>query len=240
MAAVNNNTVVVVNAVGPIIVDAWIDHPNVTGLVSTSLRPSFFSNTDVRCGAVCRAKKQVNKSSRFCICLMLSLDYRKCARRRPVWRVQSEASIFLNTGPCIPLSMSSSGRLPFTIAKSEDDYPAKVDTTSSVTTVQIPYTEGLFIDYRHFDAVRINESSDSAMFILSCFFRRISILASNMVSDSRTRLLSTPAWRLSGLSPAGPPVLLLDSARPWTLRTSSALTRLRLTSTHVFQVFTRM
>lgn len=37
VAAVNNNTVVVVNAVGPIIVDAWTDHLNVTGLVGTSL-----------------------------------------------------------------------------------------------------------------------------------------------------------------------------------------------------------
>lgn len=34
VAAVNNNTIVVVNAVGPIIMDAWINHPNVTGLVS--------------------------------------------------------------------------------------------------------------------------------------------------------------------------------------------------------------
>ena len=34
VANVNNNTIVVVNTVGPIIVEAWIDHPNVTGLVS--------------------------------------------------------------------------------------------------------------------------------------------------------------------------------------------------------------
>lgn len=34
-----------------------------------------------------------------------------------------------------------------------DDYPAQVDYTFSLTTLQIPYTEGLFIDYRHFDAV---------------------------------------------------------------------------------------
>ena len=37
VASVNNNTVVVVNAVGPIIVDAWINHPNVTGLVWSGL-----------------------------------------------------------------------------------------------------------------------------------------------------------------------------------------------------------
>ena len=47
-----------------------------------------------------------------------------------------------------------SGRLPYTIAKSEPDYSARVIYKGS-GTVQIPYTEGLFIDYRHFDAVRV-------------------------------------------------------------------------------------
>ena len=28
----NNNTVVVVNSVGPVIVESWIDHPNVTAV----------------------------------------------------------------------------------------------------------------------------------------------------------------------------------------------------------------
>lgn len=46
-----------------------------------------------------------------------------------------------------------SGRLPYTIGKSIDDYSAKVDYTSSSSVVQINYNEGLFIDYRHFDAV---------------------------------------------------------------------------------------
>lgn len=32
MASVNNNTIVVVNTVGPIVVEAWIDHPNGTCL----------------------------------------------------------------------------------------------------------------------------------------------------------------------------------------------------------------
>ena len=47
----------------------------------------------------------------------------------------------------------SSGRLPYTIGKSIDDYSAQVDYTFSIEIVEIPYTEGLFIDYRHFDAV---------------------------------------------------------------------------------------
>lgn len=47
-----------------------------------------------------------------------------------------------------------SGRLPYTIGKSINDYAAQIDTDFSLGTVEIPYTEGLFIDYRHFDAVR--------------------------------------------------------------------------------------
>ena len=50
--------------------------------------------------------------------------------------------------------MHVSGKLPYTIAKQESDYPAQIDTDSSLfSNIQIPYNEGLFIDYRHFDAV---------------------------------------------------------------------------------------
>ena len=47
-----------------------------------------------------------------------------------------------------------SGRLPYTIGKKISDYSAQVDYTFSLGIVEIPYSEGLFIDYRHFDAVR--------------------------------------------------------------------------------------
>ncbi|KAI0702482.1 glycoside hydrolase family 3 protein [Cytidiella melzeri] len=106
VANVNNNTVVVVNTVGPIIVDAWIDHPNVTALVWSGLPGQEAGNSlvDVLYGAY-----------------------------------------------------NPSGRLPYTIAKSADDYPAKVDyTLISLTTLQLPYSEGLFIDYRHFDQADIS------------------------------------------------------------------------------------
>ncbi|KIP12629.1 glycoside hydrolase family 3 protein [Phlebiopsis gigantea 11061_1 CR5-6] len=97
VAAVNNNTIVVVNAVGPIITDAWIEHPNVTGLVW-----SGNALVDVLYGAY-----------------------------------------------------NPSGRLPFTIAKAAGDYPAAVDTTFGLGTLQIAYSEGLFIDYRHFDSANV-------------------------------------------------------------------------------------
>ena len=47
-----------------------------------------------------------------------------------------------------------SGRLPYTIAKSPSDYPTELITGGGPNDIlSIPYTEGLLIDYRHFDAV---------------------------------------------------------------------------------------
>lgn len=44
-----------------------------------------------------------------------------------------------------------SGRLPFTIGKSASDYGAQVIYNSNGQITQIPYNDGLFVDYRHFD-----------------------------------------------------------------------------------------
>lgn len=44
-----------------------------------------------------------------------------------------------------------SGRLPYTIGKSINDYSAKVIYSSSSSILQIPYSDGIFIDYRYFD-----------------------------------------------------------------------------------------
>ncbi|KAI0095309.1 cellulose-binding beta-glucosidase [Irpex rosettiformis] len=51
-------------------------------------------------------------------------------------------------------SYSPSGRLPFTIGKSTSDYSTQLVTSGS-GIVPIPYNEGLFIDYRHFDQANI-------------------------------------------------------------------------------------
>ena len=37
MAAVNNNTVVIVNSVGPLILEPWCDNENITGIVWAGL-----------------------------------------------------------------------------------------------------------------------------------------------------------------------------------------------------------
>ncbi|KAF8153932.1 glycoside hydrolase family 3 protein [Crassisporium funariophilum] len=105
VAAQNNNTIVIVNSVGPLIVEPWIDHPNVTAVVWAGLAGQEAGNSiaDVLYGA---------------------------------W--------------------NPSGRLPYTIAKDPADYSAQLVTGGGPQDVlSIPYTEGLEIDYRHFDAKNI-------------------------------------------------------------------------------------
>ncbi|KAF8487510.1 glycoside hydrolase family 3 protein [Russula ochroleuca] len=105
VASQNNNTVVVVNSVGPLILEPWIDHPNVTAVVWAGLEGAETGNAlvDVIYGAV-----------------------------------------------------NPSGRLPYTIAKSPQDYPAQLALGGNGEEIlNITYLEGLFVDYRHFDAANI-------------------------------------------------------------------------------------
>jgi hypothetical protein len=52
--------------------------------------------------------------------------------------------------------VSPSGHLPYTIPKSEDDYPDSLDlVTFQVGQPQDTFTEGLYIDYRHFNKAGI-------------------------------------------------------------------------------------
>ena len=99
----NNNTIVVAHSVGPAIVDAWIEHPNVTALIWAGVPGQEAGNSIVD---------------------VLYGDY------------------------------NPSGRLPYTIAKSPSDYGAQLVTGGGPNDIlSIPYSEGLLIDYRHFDAV---------------------------------------------------------------------------------------
>jgi len=105
VASRNKNTIVVVNSVGPLILEAWIEHPNVTAVVWAGLGGTETGNAlvDVVYGAV-----------------------------------------------------NPSGRLPYTIAKSPKDYPAQVVFGGDGEEIlDITYSEGLFVDYRHFDARNI-------------------------------------------------------------------------------------
>ncbi|KAJ7163520.1 glycoside hydrolase family 3 protein [Mycena crocata] len=104
VAKFSPNTIVVVNSVGPIVVEAWINHPNVTAVVWSNLPGQEAGNsvTDVLYGAY-----------------------------------------------------NPSGRLPYTIGKSITDYAAQVIYAASTPILSIPYSEGIFVHYRHFDAAGI-------------------------------------------------------------------------------------
>lgn len=97
----NNNTVVIVHAVGPVLMEEWIEHPNVTAVVWANLPGAESGNSlvDVLWG-----------------------DY------------------------------NPSGRLPYTIARRREDYSADVLYNDNATHAQINFTEGIMVDYRHFDA----------------------------------------------------------------------------------------
>ncbi|KAG9032819.1 hypothetical protein FRB95_000985 [Tulasnella sp. JGI-2019a] len=97
VASVNKNTIVVVNSVGPLIMESWINNPNVTALVWAGLQGQEAGNAivDVLWGTV-----------------------------------------------------NPSGKLPYTIAKQQRDYPAQVIVAGG----NITYSEGLFVDYKWFDA----------------------------------------------------------------------------------------
>ncbi|KAI0319657.1 beta-glucosidase [Amylostereum chailletii] len=102
VAQVNNNTIVVVHSVGPLVLEPWIENPNVTAVLWAGVSGTETGNSlvDVLYGAV-----------------------------------------------------NPSGRLPYTIAKAESDYGIQLINGTDFLTV--PYTEGLNIDYRHFDAAGI-------------------------------------------------------------------------------------
>ncbi|KNZ63973.1 hypothetical protein VP01_107g2 [Puccinia sorghi] len=121
-----NNTVVVIHSVGPVDMEAWIDHPNVTAVLMAGLpgQESGNSEVDILWGQVNPVKHRVPFSV---------MDF------LPRW---------------LWLALSSA-RLPYTIAKKRSDYPANILYNSSTPVPQITYSEQLQIDYRHFDAHNI-------------------------------------------------------------------------------------
>ncbi|KAI9146985.1 putative beta-glucosidase D [Paramyrothecium foliicola] len=90
-----NNTIVVVNTVGPRILEAWVEHENVTAILYSGVLGQESGNAiaDVLYGDV-----------------------------------------------------SPSGKLSYTIAKAESDYPA-----STCDTEECNFSEGVFLDYRWFE-----------------------------------------------------------------------------------------
>ncbi|KDQ52334.1 glycoside hydrolase family 3 protein [Jaapia argillacea MUCL 33604] len=105
VAGANNNTIVVTHSVGPLIIEPWVDHPNVTAILWAGIAGQEVGNALVDV-------------------------------------------LFGDWNP--------SGRLPYTIAKNASDYPSEpIDGGAAAAILKVDYNEGLFIDYRWFDAMNI-------------------------------------------------------------------------------------
>ncbi|KAM0137313.1 hypothetical protein ACHAP3_004119 [Botrytis cinerea] len=107
VASINKNTIIVLHTIGPVIIEAYKNHPNVTAILWAGLpgQESGNSITDVLYGEVNPQAKSI-----------------------------------------------------FTWGKTREDWGVDVDYTISSPDPQQNYKEGVFIDYRHFDAQNIEPS----------------------------------------------------------------------------------
>jgi beta-glucosidase len=125
-ASLCKNTIVTMHTVGPVLVESWIDNPNITGVYFLPCRTSHdFAHCVLPCIAVIAAGLPGQESGNAITDILFG-------------------------------AVSPSGKLPYTIARQRTDYPAEVVYTSTMQTPQITYSEKLEIDYRHFDAKNIS------------------------------------------------------------------------------------
>jgi hypothetical protein len=123
VAAQNNNTIVIVHSVGPLILEPWIDHPNITAVRFLPFFSMYSSTIQLFIIQVVWAGLPGQESGNSLVDVLYG-------------------------------DWNPSGRLPYTIAKDINDYPAQRTLGGGPDDIiSIPYTEGLFIDYRYFDAV---------------------------------------------------------------------------------------
>ncbi|KAH7924411.1 family 3 glycoside hydrolase [Leucogyrophana mollusca] len=151
VAAQNNNTIVVTNSVGPLIIEPWVEHPNVTAVVWASLGGNEAGNA--------------------------IMDI-----------------LYGNWNP--------SGKLPYTIAKSQMDYPAPLVLGGTATDIlSINYTEGLMIDYRWFDAMNITPRYEFGFGLsyTTFEFSDLSITKVSPLDYAETDLINN--WEDGGASP---------------------------------------
>ncbi|KAK2465560.1 hypothetical protein APHAL10511_002452 [Amanita phalloides] len=153
VAAQNKNTIVVVHSVGPLIVEPWIEHPNVTAVLWAGLPGQEAGN--------------------------------------------SLADILYG-------DKNPSGRLPYTIAKRASDYPTRVITTSNPNKiVEIPYTEGLLIDYRYFDAKKITPRFEFGFGLSYTKFEYSDLHVSRVSNSDNAQADLQDAWEAGEPSPRG-------------------------------------
>ncbi|KAH7904316.1 glycoside hydrolase family 3 protein [Hygrophoropsis aurantiaca] len=151
VAAQNNNTVVVVNSVGPLILEPWIEHPNITAVVWAGIAGQEGGNA---------------------IADILYGDY------------------------------NPSGRLPYTIAKQPSDYGAQLVTGGSGNEIlSIDYSEGLMIDYRHFDAANIEPRFEFGYGLSYTKFEYSNVAVSPVTSSDKAQQDLVSAWQEGKASP---------------------------------------
>ncbi|ERS98658.1 hypothetical protein HMPREF1624_05445 [Sporothrix schenckii ATCC 58251] len=140
-----SNTIVILHNAGVRIVDAWIDHPNVTALLFAHL-PG---------------------------------------------QASGEALVSLLYGDANP-----SGKLPYTVAKQAADYGAVLDPDLPAGVFglfpQANFTEGVFVDYRHFDARNITPRYEFGFGLsyTTFAFANLAIQKATPVSGAETNLFA--------------------------------------------------
>ncbi|GLB44240.1 putative glycoside hydrolase family 3 protein [Lyophyllum shimeji] len=153
VAAQNNNTIVVVHSVGQLIVEPWIDHPNVTAVLWAGAPGQEAGNsiTDVLYG-----------------------------------------------------DWNPSGRLPYTMAKRIEDYSAQVTLGGSPSVpLQIPYTEGLLVGYRAFDARNVTPRFEFGFGLSYTHFTYSNLRISKFVSSNSNLREFEQNWDAGKSSPIG-------------------------------------
>ncbi|KAG6374229.1 glycoside hydrolase superfamily [Boletus reticuloceps] len=151
VAAQNNNTVVVVNSVGPLILEPWVEHPNITAIVWAGLGGNEAGN------AIANV-------------------------------------LYGNWNP--------SGRLSYTIAKNASDYSAQLTLGGGGTEIlPINYTEGLFIDYRWFDAQNITPRYEFGFGLSYTTFNYSNLAITPIASTDNPETALIQNWANGGATP---------------------------------------
>ncbi|GHJ89176.1 hypothetical protein NliqN6_5578 [Naganishia liquefaciens] len=173
VANVSSNVVVVYHQPGPVNMERWIEHPNVTAVLLAGLPGQESGNSLVD---------------------ILYGDY------------------------------NPSGRLPFTIARNDSDYPAQLEyiNTNLDPEPQVDYKERLNVDYRHFLSssisprygfgyglsytsfnltnVQLHSLDQSALQVRGNYWQDEAFTAANAtneVGSSLSKALHTPRWAVT-------------------------------------------
>ncbi|KAJ7247377.1 glycoside hydrolase family 3 C-terminal domain-containing protein, partial [Mycena haematopus] len=168
------NTIVVLHVVGPVLMESWIEHPNVTAVLHAGLPGQESGNALVD---------------------MLFSDGAQA------------------TNP--------SGRLPYTIARAREDYPAHVLCSSTMQTPQMTYEEGLHIDYRWFGLKGITPRFEFGFGLSYTTFTYTTARASAFVTLS-TRAASEPPSGSSLTKNMGEPAVLNEEIISVSFRVENA------------------